>query len=131
MSSPFDFTKAIDKGVDIVRTSDNPEVVLKDYNAFIINRAYSRYPDTTLRVNELNFRPNTPTFMQHDYLINTIVPKKRKFVPWAKPDKIKDIDVVQEYYGYNNERAREALLIMTGDDIEAIRAKLYKGGAMK
>ena len=100
MTTPWKFTNAIDRGEDIVRTSDNPEVVLLDYNPFIINRSYSRFLDTVMLANELNQRTLLSTQLQHDFFINTVKPGKR-FAKWVKPEKLEDIAVIKEYYDYN------------------------------
>jgi hypothetical protein len=38
------------------------------------------------------------------------------------------LDVVKEYYGYNNEKAKVALDILTKDEVKLIKEKLFKGG---
>ena len=35
---------------------------------------------------------------------------------------------LKEYFGYSNEKAREALSILTNKQIEDIKETLYKGG---
>ena len=45
-----------------------------------------------------------------------------------KASKQKDLEVVKEYYGYSNEKAKTALSILTKDDIEHIKKSLNKGG---
>ena len=32
--------------------------------------------------------------------------KKKRFSPWLRQDKIKDLDYVKRYYGYSNEKAK-------------------------
>jgi hypothetical protein len=41
---------------------------------------------------------------------------------------LKDLDYVKEYYGYSNEKAREALTLLTKEQLEHIKTKLFKGG---
>jgi len=38
---------------------------------------------------------------------------------------------VKEYYGFSNAKAKEALTLLTKDQIETIRNSLYKGGRKK
>jgi|SaaInl4_135m_RNA_FD_contig_21_1893168_length_942_multi_5_in_0_out_0_2 hypothetical protein len=128
--SPFYIMNAIDQGRDIVGESDDPDEILADYNPYITNRSYMRYMDTVLLANELNFRPMMPADMQYAFLINTIRPSKR-FEKWLKADEIENIELVKAYYGYNNERAREALNILSAEDIDRIKKKMHKGGDMK
>jgi hypothetical protein len=45
-----------------------------------------------------------------------------------RASKLKDIDLVKEYYGYSNEKAKTVLDILTKDQLKLIKEKLYKGG---
>ena len=118
----------------ILQTKKNvfeDELDYKDYKPFVVNRALSYHMDCVLYVNELNIRPNIDEDMQYQYLLNTIRPMKRKFQPWQKPSADKDIECVKEYFGYSNEKAREALRILTDDQVAEIKAKTNKGGVTK
>jgi tRNA G10 N-methylase Trm11 len=44
---------------------------------------------------------------------------------------LKDIEYVKEYYGYSNEKAKQALNILTKEQIEVIKESLKKGGRTK
>ena len=66
--------------------------------------------------------------LQFQYLINTIT-KKKRFGKWAKKEKDpKSFLLVKEYYGYSDEKARQALELLTDDQLAIIEQKLYKGG---
>jgi hypothetical protein len=65
--------------------------------------------------------------LQYDFFINIIRIKKR-FSPWVKKEKIKDIDYVKSYYGYSNEKAEQALKILSKEQINFIKQKLDIGG---
>ena len=108
---------------------DDPD--LKDYNPFIINRALSFHPDCTPYVEEMNRLHFLDKDMQYQYLINTIRPMKRKFAPWQKAQVEKDIECVKEYFGYSNKKAREAMRILTNEQIDEIKRKTDKGGVKK
>jgi hypothetical protein len=41
---------------------------------------------------------------------------------------LKDLQYVKEYYGYSNEKAKEALSILTDKQIDDIKLTLEKGG---
>jgi hypothetical protein len=56
---------------------------------------------------------------------------KRKFQTWQKADVLKDIEYVKEYFGYSNEKAKEALRILTDEHLEQIRKHTDKGGTNK
>jgi Bacteriophage clamp loader A subunit len=99
-----------------------------DYNSYIINRALSFHLDCVFHVNELNQYPSIEPDMQYQYLLNSVRPMKRKFVPWQKADIVKDLECVKEYFGYSNEKAKEALRLLTNDQLEKIRKLTDKGG---
>jgi len=65
--------------------------------------------------------------MQFQFLLNSIRSKKR-YSPFLRASKLKDIEYVKEYYGYNNEKAKTALDILTKDQLRIIKEKLFKGG---
>jgi hypothetical protein len=68
--------------------------------------------------------------LQFHFLIN-IVRKRKRFSKWNKPELVSDIDVVKEYYGYSNEKARQALTLLSPSQIEELRKKVSKGGRTK
>ena len=41
--------------------------------------------------------------------------------------KVKDLEVIKEYYGYSNQKAKEALNLLSDDQIENIKLGLKKG----
>jgi len=45
-----------------------------------------------------------------------------------KANKSKNLEYVKEYFGYNNEKAKQALDILSDDDIAMIKERLNKGG---
>ena len=65
--------------------------------------------------------------MQYDFYIN-ILRKKKRFAPWLKKESIDNLNIVKEYYGYNTEKAQQALKILTREQIEFIKNRLDKGG---
>jgi hypothetical protein len=126
MTSPFDFINEITHGKkDLMDTED--ESVAKSYNAYIVNRGLSFYPDTILFANEMNQRPDIPKDVQFHYLLNT-VRKRKRFSKWLKQEKDSDLDIVKEYYGYSNEKAKEVLSILTPLQISELKKRMYKGG---
>ena len=103
----------------------------KDYKPFVVNRALSYHMDCVLYVNEMNIHTGIDSDMQYSYLLNTIRPMKRKFQPWQKSEVDKDIECVKQYFGYSNEKAKDALRILTEEQVADIRAKTTKGGVNK
>lgn len=99
----------------------------KKYPAFIVNKCLAPFPDTLLYVNELNRLHGLDNRLQYDFLLNSLR-KRKRFAKWMKVSKIKDLDVVKEYYGYSNEKAKQALDVLTEEQIKIIKIKLTKGG---
>ena len=105
---------------------DDPDAVRK-YPAYVVNRCLSSFTDTVLYANEMNKNSHLPPKMQYDFFINSVKPRKR-FSPWARKDSIDYLDVVKEYYGYNDDKALQALRILTKDQLDKITYLLRKGG---
>ena len=99
----------------------------KAYPPFIVNKCLASFNDTILFSNEMNMYPSLDKKMQYDFFINSINPRKR-FSPWAKKSQIEYLDVVKEYYGYNNNKALQALRILSKDQLKDIKNLLNKGG---
>ena len=105
---------------------DDPDAARK-YPAYVVNRCLSSFTDTVLYANEMNKNSHLPTKMQYDFLLNSVKPRKR-FSPWARKDSIDYLDIVKEYYGYNDDKALQALRILTKDQLDKISYLLRKGG---
>ena len=99
----------------------------KDYPPYIINRCYSGHLDAVMYANEMNKYNFLPKKMQYDFFINILRTKKR-FSPWLRKDTIKDIDHVKRYYGYSNEKAKQALTILSKEQLAFIKSKFETGG---
>ena len=102
----------------------------KKYYPFIINKCVAPFNDTIMLVNEMNMRHHLDTKLQYNFLLNTIRPKKR-YAPWVKADKLKNLEYVKEYYGYSNAKAKVALDILDKKQLNLIKEKLDKGGRKK
>tara|TARA_X000000368_G_scaffold334658_1_gene272121 strand:- start:1026 stop:1400 length:375 start_codon:yes stop_codon:yes gene_type:complete len=99
------------------------------YPAFVVNKCLSGSLDSVLFANEMNKSHFLDPKLQYDFLLNSLR-KKKRFAPWLKKGKIEDIDAVKKYYGYSNEKAQQALRILTKDQIKYIKGKLNTGGMM-
>ena len=102
----------------------------KNYPEYIVNRCMSQHLDTIMFANEMNVCSHLDKKLQYDFFINTVRPRKR-FSPWGKKQKVDDLELVKQYYGYSNEKAKQALRILTPQQIDFIRSKLNKGGKKK
>ena len=121
-----DYLNSINFNKKNLMNSDDKEWV-KKYPAFIVNKILSGFSDTIMLVNEVNRNHFLDKDMQYQFLLNSIRSKKR-FSPFLRANKLKDIECVKEYYGYSNDKAKSALDILTNDQIKLIKQKLYKGG---
>jgi hypothetical protein len=106
---------------------DNDPSAEKDYSPYIINKCLSGYIDRLMFVNEINQYHFLPKKMQYDFFINSLR-INRGFSPWIGKDEIKDLEYVKRYYGYNNEKAKNALRILTKEQLNFIKSKFETGG---
>ena len=112
---------------NLIRTGDMDEA---EYgrNCFIINRALSMNIDTVLYANEMNINYQLAPLLQYDYYINSLR-KKKRWSKWAKAiAPSSDLELIKEYYNYNEQRAREVLDLLSESEIQKLRLKLSKGG---
>jgi len=121
-----DYLPAINHTKKNLMDSDDP-MWEKKYPAYMVNKVLSGFQDTVMLCNEMNRNHFLDRDMQFQFLLNSIRSKKR-FTPFLKAGKIKDIECVKEYYGYSNEKAKSALDILTKEQLKLIKESLYKGG---
>ena len=121
-----DYLPAINHTKKNLMNSDDP-MWEKKYPAFMVNKVLSSFSDTIMLTNEMNRNHFLDRDMQFQFLLNSIRSKKR-FTPYVRRSKIKDIECVKEYYGYSNDKAKSALAILTKEQLKLIKERLYKGG---
>lgn len=127
--NPFDFVKDIQRGKrDVIRNSENPAKAEALYNAYIVNRALSFYPDSIMYANEVNQRADMPGLLQFDYLINTVRSMKRDHTWIKKTPQDEDVLAIAEYLGMSPKRAQEAMKVLTRDQLEELKSRTMKGG---
>jgi len=107
-------------------TEDDPDNI-KDYPAYIINRCLSGHLDTVLYANEMNLHPNLDKDMQYQFFLNSLR-KRKRFSPWLRKDKVDNLNIVKQYYGYSNEKALQALRLLTKEQLTFIKQRLDTGG---
>ena len=122
--NPFDYLNAINTTKRDVMVDDITE---KAYNSFMVNRSLSYFPDTVLAANEMNIHHQVDSRLQFDFLIN-IIRKRKRFSKWDKKKNNSDVEVIKEYYGYNEEKALQVLNIISTDQLSELHKKVYKGG---
>lgn len=99
----------------------------KKYPTYIVNKALSSFPECLLYANEMNKMHHLDKKLQFQFFLNSIRPKKR-FSKWLRSSKIKNLEYVKEYYGYSNEKAKQALEILNDDQLEKIKTIISRGG---
>ena len=124
MTNPFQYLNAINDTKQNIMVDDITE---KAYNSFMVNRGLSYFKDTVIFANEMNRNHHLDSRLQFDFLIN-IIRKRKRFSKWIKPDIASDVEVVKEYYGYSNQKARQVLTLLTIEQLDLLRKKVYKGG---
>ena len=78
----------------------------KEYPPYVVNRCFSGHLDGIMFANEMNQYHFLPKKMQYDFLLNSLR-KKKRFSPWLRQDKIKDLDYVCLLYTSPSPRDRQ------------------------
>ena len=100
---------------------------IKNYPPYIINRCLSGHLDCIMYANEMNKYSFLDKDMQYSFYLNTLR-KKKRFSPWLRKEKVTDLEIIKQYYGYSNEKASNALKILTPEQIKFIKQRLDTGG---
>lgn len=114
----------------ILQTKQNCMLTEQDerqYPHFMVNRALSYHIDTVLIANAVNMLPHADNRLKYDFLLNIVRPYRRPFQKWEKRVEPVDLAVVKEYYGYSDAKALEVLSILSDEQINHLKEKLYKG----
>ena len=101
---------------------------IKNYPPYIINRCLSGHLDCIMFANEMNKYSFLDKDMQYSFYLNTLR-KKKRFSPWLRKEKVTDLEIIKQYYGYSNEKASNALKILTPEQIKFIKQRLDTGGS--
>lgn len=126
--TPFDFIKSVSHSKkDLVKESDYPEQIEKQYNAYIVNRGFSYFEDTILHANEMNMRAHLFNDAQYRYYLG-VLRSRNRFSKWHKAEKNVDLDAIQEVYSVNRTVAKMYLKTLSEEDLKRVHDKLQKGG---
>lgn len=98
----------------------------KYYNAYIVNKAYSYDIETIFYSNEINMLHFADNKLQYDFYFYGLE-KKKRFNKWLKPEAVNNLDVIQEYYQCSNKKSKEILSVLTDEQLEQIKRRIYKG----
>jgi hypothetical protein len=105
---------------------ENPDMK-KEYPSYIINKCLSGHVDCILFANEMNMNHHLDKDLQYSFYLNSLR-KRKRFSPWLRKDKVKDLECVKQYYGYSNEKASQALKILNKSQLDFIKQRLETGG---
>ena len=114
-----DFLTAINYSKEPLFDTED-DMIHKDYVPFVINRCLSYFPDTIFHANEMNRLNQLEKRLQFDYL-SSAIRKRKRYSKWLKDENSKDLDLIKRNFNYSNSKAKEALSILSTDDIETIR----------
>ena len=109
--------------------SNDPNVI-KSYPPYIVNRCLSSHIDAILFANEMNMNHHLDKDLQYSFYLNSLR-KKKRFSPWLRKDKVNDLDIVKQYYNYSNDKAMQALKILSREQLDFIKQRLDTGGTKK
>lgn len=126
--SPFDYVNAILQNKTQMMVDDATEAA---YVPFLVNRSLSYHFDTIAFANEMNRRHLIDKKLQFDFLLNTVRSKKRPFAKWAKPEKNDDLECIKQVYGFSDSKARDALRLLSDEQIQKLKEKTDIGGLRK
>ena len=125
MSNPFDYVNAILQNKKQLIIDDSTE---KAYVPFMVNRSLSYHYDCIAYANEMNRRHFIDKKLQNDFLLNTVRSRKRPFAKWVKSEKSEDIECIKLVYGLSDSKAREALRLLSDEQIQQLKEKTETGG---
>lgn len=122
--NPFDFINSITQTKENLMDEKCSE---KDYNAFIINKGLSYFPDTVHYANMMNQHNRLDKRLQYEFLLN-IISKKKRYAKWHKEENNENIEIVCQFYNVSPKHAEEYLSILTNQQLDIIKQRLSKGG---
>ena len=128
MSTPFDYVNAIMNGKNqmiVDEETEDAEV------PFLTNRSLSYHKDCIMYANEMNRRHFLDKKPQFDFLLNTVRSRKRPFVKWVKAEKSEDLSCIKQIYGFSDAKAREALRLLSDEEIQKLKKQTDTGGLRK
>jgi hypothetical protein len=126
MNQLKDFLNSINKRKDEMPEGDIACERAYGNLTFVVNRCLSYHQDTLLHANLMNQHNHLDPRLQYDFFLNSIR-KRNRYASWHKSDQHDDLELIKEYYRYSTSKALEALDILSPEQLEIIRKKMYKG----
>ena len=126
--SPFDYVNAIlqNKKKLIV-----DELTEKSYAPFLVNRILSYHKDCIFYANEMNRYHQIDKKLQNDFLLNIVRSQKRPFAKWVKAEKSEDLECIKQIFGFSESKAREAVRLLSKEQIQKLKEQTDIGGLRK
>lgn len=126
--SPFDYVAAIlqNKKKLII-----DELTEKSYAPFLTNRSLSYHRDCIFYANEMNRYHHIDKKLQNDFLINIVRSQKRPFAKWVKAEKSEDLECIKQIFGFSESKAREAVRLLSKEQIKKLKEQTDIGGLRK
>lgn len=106
---------------NIIKGSNSPDLAAKLYPRFPVARSLSYSMDCIFLVNELNKMGDSVDNVQHYEFLLGVIPKKRRYNKWEKPDITEDEKLVMEIFNYSLEKARDTLTVLSSDEVNTLR----------
>lgn len=100
---------------------------IKTYEPYLVNKSLSYHNDALMYANEMNKNFFIDKDMQYNFYIN-ILRKRKRFSSWIKKEKADDLECIKSYYNYSNEKALQALKLLSEVQINFIKKQLDTGG---
>ena len=128
MSNPYDYVNSI------LQNKKNlivDELTEKDYSSFLVNRTLSYHKDCIMYANEMNRRHLADKKLQYDFLLNTIRSQKRPFAKWVKSEKSDNLECIKQVFGLSDQKAREAMRLLSNEQIQQLKEQTDTGGLRK
>ena len=124
---PFDYVNSINfTKKNLMKNTANDELAEKDYVPFLTNKSLSYFTDTLLYANEMNRYHFLDKRLQYEFYLNSIR-KKKRFAKWAKADDNDEVMMVQEYFKFSPQKAKDALKVLTPTQKNIIKHKMENG----
>ena len=121
--NPFEYVNSINiTKKNMMRGTENDELMEKEYTPYVVNKSLSYFPDTLLYANEINQYGFLDNKMQYEYYLYSVRQGKR-FSKWTKKDSSELIDSISRYYQVNRKRAEEYASVLTQDQKDSILEK--------
>lgn len=92
----------------------------KEFNIFLICKAFSYYLDTVIFAEDVSKMKHVTNKMKHDYLLHSIRSRNR-YTPWFKRENPDDFELVQKHFKYSSSKTKIVMKILTKEDIDKIK----------